>query len=375
MPPQPPTPRSRTAPRLHRSAPLWLGLIATTAAAQTASPAPAPAASDAVLPTVNVNASADASAEGLAPPYPGGQVARGGRVGLLGNQDVMETPFNTTSYTNELMQNQQSRSVGDVLRNDPSVRVARGFGNFQESYFIRGFLLDSDSVAYNGLYSLLPRQYISAELFERVELLRGASAFLNGAAPNGDGIGGSLNLLPKRAPNEPLSRVTVGLASGVQTYIAADVARRFGPNQDTGIRLNVARRDGDTAVDREGVELSVASVGLDWRHSRARVSADIGYQNHKLERTRTNVTLANAVTVVPRAPENKSNWSQPWTFSNERDVFGTVRAEYDVNDQVTVYGAYGMRRSDESNSLAGLTVDDGGTGAGTQSRFDNARED
>ena len=63
------------------------------------------------------------------------------------------------------LQDKQAKSVGEVLQNDPGVRVARGFGNFQESYFIRGFVLSSDDVAYNGLYSLLPRQYIGTELF------------------------------------------------------------------------------------------------------------------------------------------------------------------------------------------------------------------
>ena len=82
------------------------------------------------LATVTVTASADASAEGLTKPYAGGQVARGGRVGLLGNQDIQDTPFSTTAYTSELIQNQQARSVADVVQNDPSVRVARGYGNF-----------------------------------------------------------------------------------------------------------------------------------------------------------------------------------------------------------------------------------------------------
>ena len=103
--------------------------------------------------------------------------------------------------------------MGAVLRSDPFVNVARGFGNFQEAYFIRGFVVTSDDTAYNGLYSLLPRQYIATELFERVELLRGPSAFLTGINPGGGGIGGAINLLPKRAPNEPLSRVTVGVGS------------------------------------------------------------------------------------------------------------------------------------------------------------------
>ena len=123
-------------------------------------------------------------------------MARGGRVGLLGTRDLMDTPFSITSYTNELIQDRQARSVGDVLQNDAGVRVARGFGNFQESYFIRG----SDDVAYNGLYSLLPRQYIATELFERVEVLRGASTFLTGAVPNGGGIGGVINRCPSERP-------------------------------------------------------------------------------------------------------------------------------------------------------------------------------
>lgn len=89
-----------------------------------------------------------------------------------------------------------ARSVGEVLQNDPTVRVARGFGNFQESYFIRGFVTSSDDIAYNGLYSLLPHQYIATELFERIELLRGASAFLTGTNPGGDGLGRAINLLP-----------------------------------------------------------------------------------------------------------------------------------------------------------------------------------
>ena len=36
-------------------------------------------------------------------PYAGGQVATGGSLGLLGNRGVMDTPFNQTSYTAELI--------------------------------------------------------------------------------------------------------------------------------------------------------------------------------------------------------------------------------------------------------------------------------
>src|SRR5690606_18446226 len=109
------------------------------------------------LQSVEITASADASADGLTQPYAGEQVARGGRVGILGNQDYMETPFTSTAYTSKLIQDQQTRSVSDIVQNDPSVRVARGFGNMQELYVVRGFPLFSDDISYNGLYGLLPR--------------------------------------------------------------------------------------------------------------------------------------------------------------------------------------------------------------------------
>jgi iron complex outermembrane receptor protein len=283
----------------------FLLALAVPAWAQSSS-AGASGGRETVLPTVDVTVSADASAVGLSPAYPGGQVARGARAGILGTRDALETPFSITSYTAEFIQNQQAKGVGDVLQNDAAVRVARGYGNVSESYFIRGFALYSDDIAYNGLYSLLPRQYIAAELFERVEVLRGASAFLTGAAPGNTGIGGSINLLPNRAPNDPLSQINLGWTQGGQKSASFDVARRFGDDQATGLRVVGVRREGDTLVDRENNRLDAFLTGFDWRSGKARFSADLGYQNHRLRGPRPSVTLSEAtVGRVPSAPDNR----------------------------------------------------------------------
>lgn len=71
------------------------------------------------LDSLTVTASADASAEGLSPAFEGGQVAEGGRAGILGTKDHLETPFSITSYTNDFIQDRQAKSVGDVLQADP----------------------------------------------------------------------------------------------------------------------------------------------------------------------------------------------------------------------------------------------------------------
>jgi len=325
------------------------------------------------VPTVVVSASADASAAGLPAVYAGGQVARGGRAGLLGNVDIMDSPFNSTNYTGALIQDQQARGVADVLQNDPSVRVARGFGNYQELYVIRGFPVNSDDLAYNGLYGLLPRQFVATELLERVEVLRGAHSFINGAAPGGSSVGGSINLLPKRAPNAPVNDVTLGIETGGQQYTALDLARRLGQEGRTGVRVNIAHRDGHTAVDREGRELSVYSLGVDHRGRGWRLSADIGHQDHELTNPRPSVTLAAGAPMIA-APKADRNFAQPWTVSEERHTFGTVRAEFDLGANAVAWAAAGLRNGEEFNIISSTTVNDG-AGNGTMSRFDNRRID
>lgn len=326
-----------------------------------------------VLDTIVVTSSADASADGLPDAYEGGQVATGSRIGILGNQDIMDTPFSTTSYTNEYIANQQAQSVGDLLKKDPTVRVARGFGNFQEAYFMRGFITTSDDTMFNGLYGILPRQYIATELFERVEVQRGASAMLNGAAPSGGNAGGTINLLPKRASNDPLRQLTLGYGQGDQGKIAVDVSDRFGTEDAFGVRFNAAYQDGDSAIDDESSTLGLAALGLDYKGEQYRLSADLGWQDNKLKETRPSVNLGG-VASVPKAPDGSKNWAQPWTYSDEKDVFGTIRGEYDFNDNLTAYGAYGIRSGEEDNSLSDLTVTNN-DGSGTTSRFDNIRED
>ena len=324
------------------------------------------------MPTVVVSASADASAEGLSKAYAGGQVARGGRMGILGAVDMMASPFGSTSYTQQFIADQQARSVGDLLQSDAAVRMSRGYGNFQEVYVIRGFALDSDDVAYNGLYGVLPRQYVSPELLERVEVFRGASAFLNGAAPGGSGIGGAINLMPKRAGNAPLTELTVGVESGGHAYAAIDVARRFGENREFGVRVNAAKRQGETSIRREDHDVGMFSVGLDYRGRNVRLSADAGYQNFDLTAPRPSVNIGRVAT-LPGAPDASQNFAQPWSYSKEHDVFGTARAEVDLARDVVAWAAFGSRSTKESNSLAepALTSVNGDASV---YRFDNARK-
>lgn len=341
-------------------------LMLSTAAALTASPAFAQDARTTELDEVVVTGSQVRQA----PAYAGGQVATGGRVGMFGSQDVMDTPFTVTSYTEALARNQQARSVADVLQNDPAVRVTKGFGNFQELYVIRGFPVFSDDMTWNGLYGILPRQFVASEFIERVEVFHGATAFLNGAAPGGSGVGGAFNLTPKRAGDTDLSRATLGWDGGDALYAAGDFSRRFGADREWGARLNVAARDGESTVEGENRELQVLGLGVDRRGDRARFSADLGWQSHHIDAPRPTVTPNGA---VPEAPSADGNFAQPWTFTDEEQLFGVARGEFDLTEAVTVWAAFGGRSGKEANVLANPNANP--DGSLTAYRFDNARED
>lgn len=307
---------------------------------------------------------------GLTRPYAGGQVATGGRFGLLGNIEYPDSPFSSASYTSELIKNQQSDSVGDVLLNDPTVRVAQGFGNFQEVYIIRGFPVYSDDITLNGLHGIVPRQFVAAPLVERVEVLRGVSAFVNGAAPGSSGVGGTVNLVPKRAPFEDLTSFTLGYESDGQVVSSIDMGRRYGFEKEWGVRVGVTGRKGDTAVDDEERELGAASLGLDYLGRAARFSVDLGYQDHKIDDPRPQVTPLGA---APNPPGSDQNYAQPWTYSNDRHLFMVARGEVDLNEHITAWAAGGFRFGDEGNVFANpRATPDGSLSA---YRFDNVRQD
>lgn len=74
----------------------------------------------------------------VAAPYAGGQVTTGGRVGLLGDKDFMETPFSTIGYTEKYIEDRQAQNITDVIAaTDPTVFSNGVSGAWAENYSIR----------------------------------------------------------------------------------------------------------------------------------------------------------------------------------------------------------------------------------------------
>ncbi|MBW4793859.1 TonB-dependent receptor [Pseudomonas tolaasii] len=318
-----------------------------------------PAANDGAVELGATTISGEASGA-QADTYGGGQVARSARLGVLGNRSINDVPFSVVSYTAKTIADQQARTVGDVLLNDASVRQSSGFGNFAQMFIIRGLPLNTDDIAFNGLYGVLPRQIITTEALERVELFKGPNAFVNGVSPAGSGIGGSVNLVPKRAEDVPARSVTLDYASDGQTGGHIDLGQRFGEDNRFGARVNLARHGGDTAIDDENKSSQLIAVALDYRGDRLRVSTDVGYQKERINNGRS-VVYPNG-TQVPKAPSANHNYAQDWSWSELEDTYGMFNAEYDLNEHWTAYVGGGAKHTRENGQYSSLYVGNDGSG-------------
>jgi iron complex outermembrane receptor protein len=276
----------------------------------------------------------------------------------------MDVPFVMTSYTSKLIEDQQAETVGDVLANDPSVRQSFGFGNQAESFVIRGLELNSDDISYNGLYGVLPRQILSTDAIERVELFKGPNAFINGVSPTGTGLGGSVNLQPKRAQDIPTRRYTQDISSDGRIGEHLDLGQRFGEGNRFGARVNLSQREGETAIDDQDHRSKLFVAGLDYRGDDFRVSTDFGYQKQRVNHLRNSVRLGATTTKIPTAPDADHNYGQDWTYSETEDTFGMMRGDYDLNDSWTAYLAGGVKHTRETG-VYGTPVLTGNTGAAT----------
>jgi iron complex outermembrane receptor protein len=276
--------------------------------------------------------------------YAGGQVATGGQLGLLGNRGVMNTPFNQTNYTSQTIQDQQARTVTDVLANNPSIRTVWSDNSYTSGLMIRGFPVSPWDYGFNGLYGVVPGLSFSADSIERVEVLNGPSALINGMPPFGS-VGGTINIVPKRATDDPITQLTAFYASNTQFGTHLDVGRRYGDNHEWGVRFNGTYRNGDTPTDNQSLEMSNVALGLDYRGERARVSLDLGYQNQDTSAPLRPTYVRAGVTSIPQAPSANADYFQPWTYAHVQDWYGALRAEYDLSNDWTIYGAVGGRQN------------------------------
>ena len=318
----------------------WATLAALLAVPQAALAQSSPPAAATALQEVTVKSAAE-TPDTLPAAAPGGKVARGARLGVLGNVGVMDTPFNQTAYTAEGIADQQAQTVAAVLKGDPSVRMTTNDGHVVENFNIRGFAVGASSLAINGMYGLAPEQNTPTEMFERVEVLKGPGAMMMGINTAGD-VGGAINLVPKRAGKEALTRVTTTWSDKSNVGVHADVSRRFGPEQRLGVRVNGVLSGGETWLDHQTKRREIGHLALDYQGSGWKAELDAYSLTNKVRKGSPMQPILTGWTTVPKAPDGSTNFFYgEGVYSNTQTQGLIVRGQARINAGWTAFASAG----------------------------------
>ncbi len=195
-------------------------------------------------------------------------------LGPLGNQPIKDVPQSVTIVPQDLIVNQQSRSVNDILRYLPSVQIRdqQGFEvSRPQSRGFQGSVVQSTRI--DGLNVIgttaMPSEYLSS-----IQVLNGLSGSLYGPQTPA----GVFNYILKRPTDTPLYRLIESYDSNGIFTEQVDAGGRFGPDGRIGVRLNALHGEGESYVSGSSLNRTLASAALDFHFSpETVVQADYSY--------------------------------------------------------------------------------------------------
>jgi len=183
-------------------------------------------------------------------------------LGPLGPVKAQDAPFSVHAVSSELLRNFGAETYSQAVKYLPSAYVEGHFGLEIGPPMIRGLQGDdvAGSVRIDGL-SVRADVPLPIELYEKLELVNGPTAALNGPAP----AAGSINAVLKRPTEAPLREVGVEYSRRGNAMLRADVAGRAGEQQAFGYRINLLDAAGEGAPDRSELKRRLGAVALDYR--------------------------------------------------------------------------------------------------------------
>ncbi|MEO6804449.1 MAG: TonB-dependent siderophore receptor [Granulicella sp.] len=247
-------------------------------------------------------------------------------VGNLTGASMLETPVSATVVTHEILTDQFSRVLSDVVKNDASIGEDYAPVGYYGDFQIRGFPVDlATGLEINGM-TIAGEQDVPLENKQQVEFLKGIAGIESGVAS----AGGLINYVTKR----PALIKTADFATDHRgtTYGAVDLGSFFGNRKQFGLRANFAGERIQTYVEDANGWRAMGAGAADWNiNSKLVLRNDFEYQ-HKVQRSVSGYQLLGGRTipdpVYPSTMLGHQNWSKPNTF----DTFNTgSRLDYDFH--------------------------------------------
>lgn len=184
---------------------------------------------------------------------------------------IIETPQSISVVGAQQIRDQKAQSLQEALGYTPGLMpgIVAKSGMFEDTMSIRGFEANPQTGSYyrDGMRYMINQYNGKQEPYglERIEVLRGPSSVLYGAAAPG----GIVNSVSKRPPSERIGELNLDAGSFDRRQISGDVG---GPLDDAGkwsYRLTGLFRDSKQFVDYSRDDRTYLAPALTWRPSDA----------------------------------------------------------------------------------------------------------
>jgi iron complex outermembrane recepter protein len=264
----------------------------------------------------------------------------------LDNTPLKETPLSVTDLTSALINDQISRVLSDVVKNDASVGEDYAPVGYYGDYEIRGFPIDlATALQINGV-TIAGEQDVPLENKQRVEIIKGIAGLESGIAS----AGGVINYATK----EPYAALRPSLDLATDHRGSSYGSTQFlvpGSRGNSGVLFTAAAEDIHTYVEGANGWRGMGAANGRWQlGSKTALMTDFEYQ-HKVERSEAGYQLLGG-TVVP-SPVYPSimlgfqSWSKPNTF----DTFNAgsrLQRNFTANWNLHLSGSYSHSLIDDN---------------------------
>jgi len=243
-----------------------------------------------------------------------------------------ETPQSISVVTRQVMDDFGLNSIDDVMRHTPGITVST-YDSERTNYYSRGFSIVN--FQYDGIPTLRDTQYSAGQtltdmaIYDRVEVLKGATGLLTGAG----GAGGTINLIRKKPTAEFQGNIELGAGTWDNYRTQVDVS---GPLTETGNvrgRAVAAYQDKKSFLDhysrKTGVYYGILEVDLD-EDTLLTLGADYQDSDPKGSSWTGSRTVFDAEgnrLNLPRSFNNGPKWSSWAQYS--RTAFATLEHHFD----------------------------------------------
>jgi len=278
--------------------------------------------------------------------------------GSFRGADIMDVPSTVNVVTREVLELQAAGGLYDALRNTAGVTRQQNGGETWDQLVIRGIAVENrTNYRLNGSLPVMNFSQVSMEDKERVEVLKGATALYYGFTSPA----GVVNFVTKRAGLKPVSTVGLMVDQNGSVVASADVARRFGEQQQVGVRINAAGGTLGSYLDNVGNgNRKFVSAALDWRvNARLLLKADLEYDQRRVTE-QAGIALpaaVNGVIALPAAVDPKRLIGPDWAKFDAQSKNAMLRADYALSEDwaLTLEAGHAETARDRALAIFRLT--------------------